>query len=144
MNKEALDKTLALEKLEDLKVTLQSYGSVLVAYSGGVDSAFLLKVAFDQLGEKAIALTAKSQSLPQSELEDARSLAKTIGVKHIIVNSNEVSNPLYRENPENRCYYCKTELYGICKERATKLGLSTVADGFNADDGQDYRRKSVV
>ena len=134
----------AEEKLQKLKAGLASYGSALVAYSGGVDSAFLLKVSYDVLGSKAVALTAKSPSLPEKELTEAVTLAKSIGVQHLIVNSNELTDPNYSSNPENRCYYCKTELYSICTNKIKELGINTIVDGFNKDDEGDYRPGRVA
>lgn len=129
----------AFLKLSKLKGILLGMDSVLVAFSGGVDSTFLLKVAVDTLGEKAAALTAVSPTYQESELKEARSLAGLIGARHIIVDSNELEIPNFAENNENRCYYCKSELFKISRGEAASLGFENVADGSNADDAFDFR-----
>src|SRR5436309_1371332 len=97
-------------KMQGLRDTLESLGSVVVAYSGGVDSTFLAKVAHNVLGEGALAVTAVSPSLASSELEDAKRLASEIGVRHVLLDSNEVSDPRYLANKADRCYFCKVEV----------------------------------
>ena len=100
------------EKIEKLKEILRSLESVLVAFSGGVDSTFLLKVAVDTLGkENVLAVTATSESYPKRELDEATELAKIIGARHILIESGEVDIPEFQHNPKNRCYYCKHELF---------------------------------
>jgi pyridinium-3,5-biscarboxylic acid mononucleotide sulfurtransferase len=127
------------EKLDKLKVLFAEMEQALIAYSGGVDSTLVAKIAYDVLGEKALAVTAMSPSLLPEELEDAKIQAATIGIRHEIVETNEMENPNYTSNPVNRCYFCKSELHDTLKPLAKKLGYPFVVDGVNADDLQDYR-----
>ncbi|HEY0882200.1 MAG TPA: asparagine synthase-related protein, partial [Archangium sp.] len=126
-------------RMELLRASLRSAGSALVAFSGGVDSALVLKLAVQELGERAIGLTAISASVAPDEADEARQLAKTIGARHVLVDSKELDDPRYAANPTNRCYFCKTELYSITDKYKAELGLSVVLDGFNADDKKDHR-----
>ena len=126
-------------KLEGLRELLRAAEGVLVAFSGGVDSTFLLKVAHLELGDRAVALTASSPTAPPGELEAATELAKLIGCRHITVNSHELDNPSFVNNPVNRCYFCKDELYKIGRKQADELGIATVVDGTNLDDLKDHR-----
>ena len=127
-------------KLELVQQQLRDYGSVLVAYSGGVDSAFLLKVAVDTLGpERVLAVTATSESLVIEELEDAKALARQIGAPHILVATSELQNPNYASNPVNRCYFCKGELFQMLANVAAERGLKHVIYGANYDDLSDHR-----
>ncbi len=126
-------------RLESLKASLRAQGSALVAFSGGVDSAFVLKLAVDVLGERAVALTAISASVAPDEADEARALAAKLGARHVLVDSNELNDPRYAANPANRCYFCKTELYSITEKHRAALGLAVVLDGFNADDKRDHR-----
>ncbi|HEY1907602.1 MAG TPA: ATP-dependent sacrificial sulfur transferase LarE [Myxococcaceae bacterium] len=126
-------------KVLRLRESIRGLGSALVAFSGGVDSTFVLRIARDELGERAVALTAISASVAPEEKREAEALAAELGVRHLSVDSDEVSDPRYAANPTNRCYYCKSELYALCTERAAQLGLAVVVDGFNADDLRDHR-----
>jgi uncharacterized protein len=126
-------------KVLRLRESLRGLGSALVAFSGGVDSTFVLRIARDELGERAVALTAISASVAPEEKREAEALAAELGVRHLSVDSDEVSDPRYAANPTNRCYFCKSELYALCIERAAELGLAAVVDGFNADDLRDHR-----
>lgn len=127
------------DKIQHLNRILSRLGSVVVAYSGGVDSTFLAKVAYDALGDRALAVTAVSPSLAASELEEARALAERIGVKHVLINSNEVSDPRYLANQADRCYFCKQEVYGLLVAYASEQGFAATADGTNVDDLRDPR-----
>jgi uncharacterized protein len=126
-------------KLVRLKDAIRGCGSALVAFSAGVDSTFVLAVAVEVLGERAVALTAHSPSVPQAEREEARRLAASLGARHLERESREGEDPRYLANPVDRCYYCKTELYRLCEEAAAELGVAAVLDGFNADDRRDHR-----
>jgi pyridinium-3,5-biscarboxylic acid mononucleotide sulfurtransferase len=126
-------------KFERLTSILSENDELLVAFSAGVDSTFLLKAAHLALGERAIALTAASPSVPPGELDAAKAFAQSLGCRHIVLNSHELDNPSYSQNPTNRCFFCKDELYRICRAEADKLGIATVVDGTNLDDLQDHR-----
>lgn len=131
---------LAGEKFPALRRILGEMGSVLVAFSGGVDSTFLLKAAFDELGfERTVAITATSPTYPEREFKEACALAASIGARHIVVGSNELEIPNFSDNDPRRCYYCKSELFAIASKEARERGLAFVADGSNADDMADYR-----
>jgi pyridinium-3,5-biscarboxylic acid mononucleotide sulfurtransferase len=121
--------------LEELK----ALGSALVAFSGGVDSALVVKFAFDALGDKAVAMTAVGPAVPEEEAEAARDFTRALGVKHLFIESHELADPRYANNPTDRCYYCKNELYSIGDREAKTLGVAAVLDGFNADDFKDHR-----
>lgn len=127
------------EKFNRLKDIIKEMGSLLVAYSGGVDSSFLLKAASDILGNRVVAVTAASPTYPLREIESAKELAELLGVKHILITSNELDIPGFSSNPTNRCYFCKNELFQKLKEKASELGLNHVADGSNYDDTKDFR-----
>jgi uncharacterized protein len=127
------------QKLAQLKTLFAEMEQALIAYSGGVDSTLVAKIAYDVLGERAIAVTAVSPSLLPEELEDARVQAAQIGISHQVVQTHEMDNPNYTGNPVNRCYFCKSELHDTLKPLSTSLGYPYVVDGVNADDLRDYR-----
>jgi len=126
-------------KFKELKNYLKSLGSVLVAYSGGVDSTFLFKVAHEVLGDKCMGVTASSETYPQSELAEALKVAENIGGKHMLIRTEELADERFAGNPVNRCYFCKAELFSKLWSIARRAGLNYVVDGANADDVHDYR-----
>jgi pyridinium-3,5-biscarboxylic acid mononucleotide sulfurtransferase len=132
-------------KLDKLKENLKKMGSIAVAYSGGVDSTFLLQVAHDVLKEKAIAVTAKSASFPERELKDAVDFAKGMGINHVIIESEELNIEGFSDNPVKRCYLCKRELFSKIIGVARQNNIQYIADGSNMDDLADYRpgRKAI-
>jgi pyridinium-3,5-biscarboxylic acid mononucleotide sulfurtransferase len=127
------------QKLQALRVLLRDLESVAVAYSGGVDSTFILKVAYDVLSEHAVAVTALSPSFPSDDLESAKKVAGQIGVRHVILETHEVEDARYLENSSARCYFCKTEMYTELGAFAHENSLQHVVDGLNEDDLTDRR-----
>lgn len=127
------------KKLEQLKIIFTQMEQALIAYSGGIDSTLVAKIAFDVLGNRALAITAESPSLLPEDLEEARIQAAAIGIAHEIVQTHEIDNPNYTSNPINRCYFCKSELHDTLKPIALQWGYPYIVDGVNADDLRDYR-----
>ena len=127
------------DKLDDLKKIISNMGSVIVAYSGGVDSAFLAITANQVLGRQALAVTAKSASLAPAELKGALDLARRFGLNHRVIETNEVERPEYLANNPNRCFFCKDELYTHLTDLALTERLAWVANGTNSDDLGDFR-----
>ena len=126
-------------KMEEAVKMLRGFGKILVAFSGGIDSTLVAYLAKLAVGDNAIAVTANSPSVPQTEMEDARRLAKEIGITHMVIRTEELDDPRYVSNPANRCYFCKKELSGKLKQLAADLGASTIVDGTNADDMFGHR-----
>jgi pyridinium-3,5-biscarboxylic acid mononucleotide sulfurtransferase len=129
----------AQDKLEKLRGLLTGYGSLAVAYSGGLDSSFLLKVASDVLGEKAVGVTARSSTYPEREYNESIEFAKEIGVRQVVIESEELAIEGFTSNPPRRCYFCKKELFTKLQQVARKEGIKYIADGSNADDVHDFR-----
>jgi uncharacterized protein len=128
-----------MKKLDNLKVIISNTGGAVVAFSGGVDSTFLLKVAHDVLGDKVVAVTANSETYPKRELEEAKAFAKSLGIRHIIIETLELEIAGFADNPPDRCFYCKHELFSKLTEIAKVNGLEVVFDGSNYDDRNDHR-----
>jgi uncharacterized protein len=129
----------AHQKLDSLTATLSKLGNVAVAFSGGVDSTFLLKVAHQTLGDKVIALTATSDMYPVRELEEAKAFVAQNGIRSLIYEVDELGIKGFAGNPVNRCYLCKTNLFGVFRRIATEQGFAYLAEGSNVDDQGDYR-----
>ena len=134
-----VEENMALEKLEALKDYLRGLGSLLVAFSSGVDSTFLLKVAKEVLGDRVIAVTAKSCTFPEREQKEAVAFCEKENIKHLICESEELEIEGFRQNPKNRCYLCKRELFEKIGQIAKENEIAFVAEGSNMDDMGDYR-----
>lgn len=128
-----------LSKFEELKNRLREMRKVLVAFSGGVDSSFLLKVAADVLEENVLAVIASSETYPSKEREEAIKLAGRLNVRYTVIQTKELENPDFSSNPPERCYYCKSELFSKLKDIAKSEGIPYVLDGSNYEDSSDYR-----
>ncbi len=129
----------AEEKLSKLKKVVNELESVVVAFSGGVDSTLVAKVCYDALKDNSMAVTARSETYPDFEFKEAQKLAKEIGIKHLVIDTSELAIEGFANNPPERCYFCKTELFGKLKEIAKEQGFLNVADGANVDDTKEFR-----
>jgi len=127
------------DKTTRLRELMESAESLLIAFSGGVDSTFLVRIAHDVLGDKAVAVTARSNIYPAFEYADAVAITQRIGIRHLTLDTHELDTAAFRNNPTNRCYHCKKNLFGRLIDMARDLNLARVADGSNADDANDIR-----
>src|SRR5271156_5712765 len=133
-----MDATLTA-KLDRMRAMFAPMRNLIVAFSGGVDSTFVLKVAHDVLGDSVLALTTTSPTMPDEDRDSALAMARMIGARHLVVESNELEIPGYAANPLNRCYLCKHNLFTVCEAKAAELGIDEIVDGLNLDDLHDYR-----
>ena len=138
MNRELKDKT------DKLRLILSDMEGCVIGFSGGVDSTLLFAMAAEVLGNRALAVTATSKSYPERELKEAYELAERIGGQHLVIVSEELDIPGFRDNPRNRCYYCKKELFGKLREIAEREGIRHLLDGTNIDDANDYRPGKIA
>lgn len=128
-----------IQKYMQLKGSIKKLDMAIVAFSGGIDSTLIAKVAYDVLGDKVIAVTANGPSLPRIEMEETKRIAKQIGARHLIISTEETKNQNYLKNPSNRCYYCKSGLYAKLRNIAKQLGIKNILNGTNFDDLGDFR-----
>ncbi|HXN84421.1 MAG TPA: ATP-dependent sacrificial sulfur transferase LarE [Candidatus Binataceae bacterium] len=126
-------------KLEKLRAIFAPMKTVMVAFSGGVDSTFLLKVAHDAIGDRVLALTTTSPTMPDQDRLSALEMAQMIGARHLVIESNELEIDGYAQNPIDRCYLCKGNLFTVCEAKSKELGIADIVDGVNLDDLKDYR-----
>jgi len=126
-------------KLQTMRESFLAMRSVIVAFSGGVDSSLVLRVAHDAIGERVLALTTTSPTMPDDDRRRAIAIALELGARHLLVDSNELEIEGYARNPLNRCYLCKHNLFNVCQAKAHALGIETIVDGLNLDDLHDYR-----
>ncbi len=126
-------------KLGVLREIFAPMRSVIVAFSGGVDSTFVLRVAHETIGDRVLALTTTSPTMPDEDRQSALAMAQLIGARHLVLESNELEIPGYASNPLNRCYLCKHNLFTVCEAKATELRIDEIVDGLNLDDLNDYR-----
>jgi pyridinium-3,5-biscarboxylic acid mononucleotide sulfurtransferase len=127
------------QKLDKMRAIFTPMKSVIVAFSGGVDSTFVLKVAHEAIGDRVLALTTTSPTMPDEDRDSALEMARQIGARHLLIESNELEIPGYAANPINRCYLCKYNLFTVCEAKAAELGIEEIVDGLNLDDLNDYR-----
>lgn len=127
------------DKLDALRRIVRGFDGAVLAYSGGVDSTFLLRVAGEEMGPRLVALTLRSPTAATEEFGDAVALARAWGIEHLVVDTNELTIPGYADNPADRCYHCKGNLFQICAAEARQRGISVLLDGVNLDDLGDYR-----
>jgi uncharacterized protein len=132
------------EKLDRMRAILRELGTVLVAYSGGIDSTLLLKVAHDTLGDRAVGVISASESIPSEEVRDALAVAESLGIPVITTYTTELSDPNYAANPSNRCYFCKTALFDELEVIAEREGIAQIVYGANVDDLGDHRPGAVA